>query len=64
MSLVTIIDSGGANIASLQFALERLGARTELTADPDKINTAERVILPRTAWSVCGMPGSTPSSRS
>jgi glutamine amidotransferase len=43
---VTIIDSGGANIASLQFALQRLGATSELTADRAKISNAERVILP------------------
>lgn len=46
MSQVTIIDGGGANIASLQFALQRLGAASELTADPDRILAAERVILP------------------
>jgi glutamine amidotransferase len=46
MGQVTIIDGGGANIASLQFALQRLGAESELTADPDKILAAERVILP------------------
>jgi glutamine amidotransferase len=46
MSQVTIIDGGGANIASLQFALQRLGADSELTADPDTIRAAERIILP------------------
>jgi glutamine amidotransferase len=46
MPPVTIIDSGGANIASLQFALTRLGAESELTKDSDKIRAAERVILP------------------
>jgi len=46
MSRVTIIDSGGANIASLQFALQRLGADSELTADPDAIRSANRIILP------------------
>ena len=46
MSAVTIIDSGGANIASLQFALRRLGAASELTTEPAKIEAAERVILP------------------
>ena len=45
-SAVTIIAGGGANIASLVFALERLGASCELTADADKIRAAERVILP------------------
>lgn len=46
MQPVTIIDGSGANIASLRFALERLGASSELTADPEKIRTADRVILP------------------
>jgi glutamine amidotransferase len=43
---VAIIDSGGANIASLKFALERLGASCELTVDPERIKNAPRVILP------------------
>lgn len=43
---LAIIDSGGANIASLLFAFERLGARAELTADADVIRNAERVVLP------------------
>ena len=46
MSDVAIIDSGGANIASLRFALERLGASSHLTADPDELRAAKRVILP------------------
>ena len=46
MPRVTIIDGGGANIASLQFALKRLGATSELTADPARILAAERLILP------------------
>ena len=41
-----IIDSGGANLASLQFACERLGARTEVSSDPAAIAHARRVILP------------------
>ena len=41
-----IIDSGGANLASLQFAFERLGAKTQVTADADEIRSAPRVILP------------------
>lgn len=43
---VTIIDGGGANIASLRFALDRLGAGSDLTNDPAKIRAAPRVILP------------------
>ncbi len=43
---VVIIDSGGANLASLQFALERLGARSSVSADPATIAAAPRVLLP------------------
>ncbi len=43
---VVIIDSGGANLASLQFALERLGARSRVSADAAVIAAAPRVILP------------------
>jgi glutamine amidotransferase len=43
---VAIIDSGGANIASLRFALERLGAKATLTTDPVELRTSRRVILP------------------
>ena len=44
--MLAIVDSGGANIASVRFALERLGVRSELTADPAVIRAAARVILP------------------
>ncbi|MBT6566893.1 MAG: imidazole glycerol phosphate synthase subunit HisH [Candidatus Puniceispirillum sp.] len=44
--MIAIIDSGGANIASVQFALERLNARSILTTDAAIIRDAERVILP------------------
>ncbi len=43
---VAIIDGGGANIASLRFALARLGIAAELTVAPDVIRTASHVILP------------------
>ncbi len=43
---VTIIDSGGANIASLLYAFERLGASAELTRDETAIRNARRVVLP------------------
>lgn len=44
--MLAIVDSGGANIASVRFALERLGIASELTADPAAIRSADRVILP------------------
>lgn len=43
---IAIIDSGGANIASLTYALQRLGVDGERTTDADRIRNAERVILP------------------
>jgi imidazole glycerol-phosphate synthase subunit HisH len=43
---VVIVDSGGANLASLRFALERIGARALVTADGSTIASADRVILP------------------
>jgi glutamine amidotransferase len=41
-----IIDSGGANLASLQFAFERLGAHARVSSDPRVIQSAPRVVLP------------------
>lgn len=41
-----IIDSGGANLASLQFALERLGATVSVSSDACTIAAAPRILLP------------------
>jgi glutamine amidotransferase len=46
VSRVAIVDSGGANIGSVRYALARLGVEAQLTADPALIRKAERVILP------------------
>jgi len=46
VSRIAIIDSGGANIASLQYALQRLGHAATLTTDAVQIQNAARVILP------------------
>ena len=43
---VVIIDSGGANLASLQFALERLGVSARVSSDASEIADAGRLILP------------------
>lgn len=43
---IVIIDSGGANLASLLFALERLGARARLARAPEDLAGAARAILP------------------
>jgi imidazole glycerol-phosphate synthase subunit HisH len=41
-----IVDSGGANLASLRFALQRLGAEAEVSADAAVIRRAAHVLLP------------------
>jgi glutamine amidotransferase len=43
---LAIIDSGGANIASVRYAIERLGVQAELTTDPERVRSATHVILP------------------
>lgn len=43
---VVIIPSGGANIASLQFALQRLGISSAVSASARRIRQASHVILP------------------
>lgn len=43
---VVLIDSGGANIGSVRYALERLGVDAQLSGDAAAIRSADRVILP------------------
>jgi len=43
---VAIVDSGGANIASLTYALDRLNINSILTRDAPTIRNASHVILP------------------
>ena len=43
---IVIVASGGANIASLQFALERLQVASAVSADAVEIRAASHVILP------------------
>jgi glutamine amidotransferase len=43
---VVIVASGGANIASLQFALQRLDVSSTVSADVNEIRAASHVILP------------------
>jgi glutamine amidotransferase len=43
---VVIVANGGANIASLQFALERLEVASLVSAQPERIRAASHVILP------------------
>lgn len=43
---VVLVDSGGANIGSVRYALQRLGVEAALTRDAEAIRRADRVILP------------------
>ncbi|MES2404240.1 MAG: imidazole glycerol phosphate synthase subunit HisH [Pseudomonadota bacterium] len=43
---VVLVDSGGANIGSICYALQRLGVEAALTRDVETIRRADRVILP------------------
>ena len=43
---VVLVDSGGANIGSVRYALQRLGVEATLTRDAEAIRGADRVILP------------------
>jgi len=43
---VVIVATGGANVASLRFALERLHVTADLSADGERIRAASHVILP------------------
>lgn len=49
MSDVALIDAGGANLGSVRYALERLGATVRLVRDADGLVGARRVILPASA---------------
>lgn len=43
---VAIIDAGGANLGSVCYAFERLGARPQVARDADELAGAERIVLP------------------
>ena len=46
MSVVAVIDAGGANFGSVCYALERLGATPVIVRDADGLRDVPRVLLP------------------
>ena len=46
MKKVTIIDYGAGNVASVKYALARMGVQAELTSDSEVLLKAEKVIFP------------------
>jgi len=45
-TFVQVVSTGTANMASVLAGLERAGARPQITADPDRILHADRLVLP------------------
>nr|WP_197973958.1 MULTISPECIES: imidazole glycerol phosphate synthase subunit HisH [unclassified Stenotrophomonas] len=50
-----MIDAGGANLGSVRYALERLGAEVRLVRNADELRGATRVILPGVGAAVPAM---------
>lgn len=50
-----IIDTGCANLASLQHALQRLGVRAAISADPAAIRAADKLLLPGVGTAAAAM---------
>ena len=46
MMEIAVVDYKGGNVQSVLFALERLGAQPILTADPDVLRRADKVLFP------------------
>jgi glutamine amidotransferase len=46
VGMIAIIDYGMGNLRSVQKALEAVGARAEVTCDPDRVRRAGKVVLP------------------
>lgn len=44
--MIAIIDYGAANLLSISRALEAVGAKTQITADPAEVSMAQAVVLP------------------
>jgi len=44
--MTALVDYGGGNLRSVQNTIEELGARVEVTNDPETVKRADKVILP------------------
>ncbi len=56
MNSIQIIETGLANIASMEAAISRLGLSSERTRDPDVVVSANRVVLPGVGSFGAAMP--------
>ena len=46
MQPIAIVDYGAGNISSVKKALEHLGAKARVTADPNVIAAAQKIVVP------------------
>lgn len=44
--MITIVDYGVGNLGSIKNMFRRVGARAEITSDPDAISAAKKILLP------------------
>jgi glutamine amidotransferase len=54
---LTIVDYGVGNLGSIPNMLRRLGARANISADPDDVRRSDRIILPGVGAFDAGMEG-------
>ncbi|MCK3657714.1 imidazole glycerol phosphate synthase subunit HisH [Pasteurellaceae bacterium Pebbles2] len=55
MTQITIIDTGCANLSSVKFAFDRLGFQAEITRDLNKIQSADKLLLPGVGTAAAAM---------
>ena len=44
--IVALVDYGAGNLHSVENALRKVGATVKVTADPDVLRAADRIVLP------------------
>lgn len=44
--MIAVVDSGTGNLRSVEKALARVGGRPQITADPDAVRRADRIVVP------------------
>ena len=53
--VIMLADTGCANLASVRFSFARLGVTATISSDPDKLQKAERLVLPGVGSASAGM---------
>ena len=53
--MIAVVDYKAGNLTSVKLALDALGAESEITADPQRIRAAERVVFPGVGAAGAGM---------